>query len=241
MGRQRGFWWAPDGESLLAARVDESGVQEWHIGDPSNPDRAPTAIRYPAAGTANAEVSLSVLHLDGRRIDVSWDREAFPYLVNVRWRRWSAPLLQLAARDQRTMRIVEVDVATGATTVLREDTDAHWLEVIPGVPDRLPDGRLVCTVDADDTRRLRGRRRDRHAARAAGAGDSRVESRGHPVQRVDRADRTAPVGLLQRRSVRAADVGRRSAQRHRGERRTRREQRFSVVRRCADGRALERS
>jgi dipeptidyl-peptidase 4 len=154
MGRQRGFWWAPDGESLLAARVDESGVQEWHIGDPSNPGRLPTTIRYPAAGTPNALVSLSLLHLDGGRVDVSWDREAFPYLVNARWRRWSAPLLQLAARDQRTMRIVEVDVVTGATTVLREDTDPHWLEVIPGVPDRLPDGRLVCTVDLDDTRRL---------------------------------------------------------------------------------------
>ena len=45
MDRQRGFWWAPDGRSLLAARVDESGVLEWHIGDPANPDRAPHAIR----------------------------------------------------------------------------------------------------------------------------------------------------------------------------------------------------
>ena len=154
MDRQRGFWWAPDGQSLLAARVDESGVQEWHIGDPSNPDRAPHAIRYPAAGTANAVVSLSLLHLDGRRTDVSWDADAFPYLVNVRWRPGSPPLLQLASRDQRTMRIVDVDVETGATTLVREDTDADWLEVIPGVPDRLPDGRLVCTVDIDDTRRL---------------------------------------------------------------------------------------
>jgi dipeptidyl-peptidase 4 len=154
MGRQRGFWWAPDGASLLAARVDESGVQEWYIGDPSNPDRLPNKVRYPAAGTPNALVSLSLLHLDGRRVDLSWDREAFPYLVNVRWRRWSAPLLQVAARDQRTMRIVEVDVTTGATTVLREDTDPHWLEVVAGVPDRLPDGRLVSTVDLDDSRRL---------------------------------------------------------------------------------------
>ena len=154
MDRQRGFWWAPDGDSLLAARVDESGVQEWHIGDPANPDRTPHAIRYPAAGTANAVVSLSLLHLDGRRTDVTWDADAFPYLVSARWRRGSAPLLQLASRDQRAMRIVDVDVETGATTPVREDTDAHWLELIPGVPDRRPDGRLVCTVDADDTRRL---------------------------------------------------------------------------------------
>jgi dipeptidyl-peptidase 4 len=154
MDRQRGFWWAPDGDSLLAARVDESDVQEWHIGDPSNPDRAPHAIRYPAAGTANAVVSLSLRYLDGGRTDVSWDADAFPYLVSVRWRRGSPPLLQLASRDQRTMRIVDVDIETGATILVREDTDAHWLEVIPGVPDRRPDGRLVCTVDADDTRRL---------------------------------------------------------------------------------------
>jgi dipeptidyl-peptidase-4 len=154
MDRQRGFWWAPDGQSLLAARVDESGVQEWHIGDPSNPDHAPRAIRYPAAGTANAVVSLSLLHLDGCRTDVSWDADAFPYLVSVRWRPGSPPLLQLASRDQRTMRIVDVDVETGATIVVREDTDADWLEVVPGVPDRRPDGRLVCTVDVDDTRRL---------------------------------------------------------------------------------------
>ena len=154
MDRQRGFWWAPDGRSLLAARVDESGVQQWHIGDPSNPDRAPHAIRYPAAGTANAVVSLSLLHLDGRRTDLSWDAAAFPYLVNVRWRLGSPPLLQLASRDQRTMRIVDVNVETGATVLVREDTDPDWLEVVAGVPDRLPDGRLVCTGDVDDTRRL---------------------------------------------------------------------------------------
>src|SRR5260370_38418270 len=31
MGRSRGFWWAPDGERLLVARVDISRVQRWYI------------------------------------------------------------------------------------------------------------------------------------------------------------------------------------------------------------------
>jgi dipeptidyl-peptidase-4 len=154
MGRQRGFWWAPDGETLLAARVDESAVLQWHIGDPANPDRPPNVVRYPAAGTNNAVVSLALLGLDGRRTNVAWDADAFPYLVTARWAPGQAPLLHLAARDQRTMRVVEIDVTTGATTVIREDTDPHWLELVPGVPDRLPDGRLVWTVDDDDTRRL---------------------------------------------------------------------------------------
>ncbi|MBO0775862.1 MAG: DPP IV N-terminal domain-containing protein, partial [Actinobacteria bacterium] len=33
MGRLRGYWWAPDGQSLLVARVDESPVNRWHIAD----------------------------------------------------------------------------------------------------------------------------------------------------------------------------------------------------------------
>jgi dipeptidyl-peptidase 4 len=154
MGRQRGYWWAPDGAGVLAARVDESSVQQWHIGDPANPGTTPSVIHYPAAGTANALVSLAYLSLDGTRTDISWDAGAFPYLVTVRWRAGHRPLLQLASRDQRTMQVVDVDVATGLTTLVREDTDPQWLEVVPGVPDRLADDRLIWTVDADDTRRL---------------------------------------------------------------------------------------
>ena len=29
MGRYRGYWWSPDGQSLLVARVDESPVAQW--------------------------------------------------------------------------------------------------------------------------------------------------------------------------------------------------------------------
>jgi dipeptidyl-peptidase-4 len=81
MGRMRGYWWAPDGASLLVARVDESRVQRWHIADPANPARSPAAVAYPAAGTPNADVSLLLAGLDGRRAEVDIDWAAFPYLV----------------------------------------------------------------------------------------------------------------------------------------------------------------
>jgi dipeptidyl-peptidase 4 len=154
MNRQRGYWWSPDGESMLAARVDESAVTQWHIADPANPARPPNVVRYPAAGTANAAVALAVLGLNGDRIDIGFDADAFPYLVSVRWRQGHRPLALLASRDQRTMRIVEIDTSTGATALVREDHDRQWLEVVDGVPDRLPDGRFVTTSDVDDTRRL---------------------------------------------------------------------------------------
>ena len=154
MNRQRGFWWAPDGESLLAARVDEREVPRWHIGDPANPDQPPHQVAYPAAGTTNADVSLWLLDLDGDRRRITWDVDDFPYLVNVRWRKGHAPLLQVASRDQRTMQVLDVDVAGGGTTLVREYHDDHWLEIVTGVPDRVPDGRLVHTVDTNDTRSL---------------------------------------------------------------------------------------
>ena len=73
MNRMRGYWWSPDGRSLLVARVDDAPVRRWHIADPANPEREPSVVAYPAAGTANAQVSPAVVGLDGRRTEVAWD------------------------------------------------------------------------------------------------------------------------------------------------------------------------
>ncbi|HEY6500655.1 MAG TPA: DPP IV N-terminal domain-containing protein, partial [Streptosporangiaceae bacterium] len=106
MGRMRGYWWAPDGGSLLVARVDETRVQRWHIADPANPARSPAAVAYPAAGTSNADVSLLLASLDGRRAEVDIDWAAFPYLVTVAWEAGGDPLIVVQSRDQRVMRLL---------------------------------------------------------------------------------------------------------------------------------------
>jgi dipeptidyl-peptidase 4 len=160
MGRIRGYWWAPDGTSLLVARVDETPVQRWHIADPANPDRLPAAVAYPSAGTPNAEVSLLLAGLDGRQVEVDTGGPAFPYLVTVSWDAGD-PLIVMASRDQRVMRLLAADPATGATTVLREDTDPRWLDIVPGVPARTGDpgdsdgeGRIAWVAEAEGAWRL---------------------------------------------------------------------------------------
>jgi dipeptidyl-peptidase-4 len=153
MGRLRGYWWAPDGSAILTARVDESPVQRWHIADPARPDRPAADIGYPAAGTANADVSLLLARLDGSQAEVSWDRAEFPYLVTVSWDS-AGPLLVVQSRDQRRMRLLEADPATGETTLIREDTDPRWLDIVPGVPARTSDGQIAWTADAEGARRL---------------------------------------------------------------------------------------
>jgi dipeptidyl-peptidase 4 len=156
MGRMRGYWWAPDGSALLAARVDERPVQRWYIADPANPDRPATQVGYPAAGTPNADVSLVLAALDGGLIQVDWDRAAYPYLVTASWDRVrpDAPLIVVQSRDQREMRVLTVNPATGTTNLVRADTDPHWLEIVPGVPARTAAGRIVWTADSGGARRL---------------------------------------------------------------------------------------
>ena len=153
MGRGRGYWWSPDGTALAVTRVDTSAVLRWYIADPAQPAHASTEHAYPAAGTANADVTLHVINLDGRRVEVTWDRERFCYLVNVAWTR-SGLLLVVQTRDQTELRVLRADPQTGETTTTFSDRDDQWVEIVPGTPSVLDDGRLLMCADWGGTRRL---------------------------------------------------------------------------------------
>ena len=111
-GRTRGWWWAPDGSQVLAAR------------------------------TAKA-VSLHLLDLDGGWVDVHWDRETYPYLVDVHWAGGPGPLITVLRRMQQHGLVLSVDPRTGETQVHAELADARWVEPVPGTPRYLPDGRVL--------------------------------------------------------------------------------------------------
>ena len=154
MGRTRGYWWAPDGSALLVARVDENPVPRWHIADPAHPAAPAREIRYPAAGTPNAEVTAFIASVAGQLTQVSWDGQAFPYLVTACWEAAGPPLLVVQSRDQKELRLLSVDPGTGQTTVLRADTDAVWTDISPGVPAWTATGAIAWIADSGGTRRL---------------------------------------------------------------------------------------
>ncbi len=154
MDRLRGFWWSPQSDRLLVARVDEREVRRWWISDPAHPDREPERIAYPAAGTPNADVRLFLVGLDGERTEVGWDRGQYPYLARVHWSDAGAPLLLVQSRDQRTQLHLAVDTETGATRTVHVDEDPVWLDLFPGVPAWAPDGRLVRIADEGGARVL---------------------------------------------------------------------------------------
>ncbi|MEU4796103.1 prolyl oligopeptidase family serine peptidase [Streptomyces sp. NPDC023327] len=154
MARYRGFWWSPESDRLLVARVDDAPVGRWWIADPAHPDREPAQIAYPAAGTANADVRLFVLGLDGSRTEVVWDRVRFPYLARVHWSSDGAPLLLVQARDQQSQLYLAVRPENGSTRMVHAEEDADWLELFAGVPCWSPSGKLVRIVDEGGARVL---------------------------------------------------------------------------------------
>jgi dipeptidyl-peptidase-4 len=158
MGRSRGFWWSPTGDALLVARVDDRPVQQWWIADPSQPAAEPVSVRYPAAGTDNADVGLWRVDLDadgcprGEPVELRWDRSGYGYLAAVAWPPDHPPVLAVQRRDQRAVRwlVAEPD---GDTRIIAEDTGEPWVEIHPGAPAVL-DGDLVRIADVDGRRRL---------------------------------------------------------------------------------------
>ncbi|MFE9686310.1 prolyl oligopeptidase family serine peptidase [Streptomyces sp. NPDC006285] len=154
MGRSRGFWWSPESDRLLVARADDAPVRRWWISDPAHPGREPQQVAYPAAGTANADVRLFVVGLDGARTEVLWDRARYPYLARVHWSAAGAPLLLVQARDQTSQLYLAVDPDTGVTRMVHADEDPQWLDLFPGVPCWSPSGQLVRIADEGGARVL---------------------------------------------------------------------------------------
>lgn len=154
MGRSRGFWWSPDSDRLLVARADDAPVRRWWIADPAHPETEPARVAYPAAGTANADVRLFVVNLDGERTEVMWDRARYPYLARVHWSSAGAPLLLVQSRDQLSQLYLAVDPDDGSTRMVHAEEDPQWLELFPGAPSWSPSGRLVRIVDEGGARVL---------------------------------------------------------------------------------------
>jgi len=110
-------------------------------------------VRYPAAGTPNADVTLHHVAIDGTTRAVEWDADAYPYLARVGWQPGRPPLLQVQSRDQRSVLTLGLDVGSGRTEVLARDTDPVWVELFDGVPAWCGD-RLVRIADDATGRRL---------------------------------------------------------------------------------------
>jgi dipeptidyl-peptidase-4 len=126
LGRQRGYWWSKDGKSLLALRVDESGVAVKTRAQIFADRTAMTEQRYPAAGGPNAKVTAFVVDAaTGKRRELPLPTTA-EYIARAGWFADGTPWLEWFNRAQTRLTLTEFKPAPRDITV---ETDDAWVEV----------------------------------------------------------------------------------------------------------------
>jgi dipeptidyl-peptidase-4 len=132
LARQRGFWWSRNGQSLLALRVDESGVALKTRAQIFADRTAMTEQRYPAAGAANAKVTAFVIDAaTGQRHELALPAGA-EYIARAGWFADGTPWLQWFNRPQTRLTLTEFKAgADGAWRPhdITVETDPAWVEV----------------------------------------------------------------------------------------------------------------
>ena len=135
MSRYRGFWWSPDSSKLLYQQSNSEAVELLYASNPIDPADAPSAARYPRAGTPNAVVRLGVIPATGGRTTwLNWDQSAFPYVTTVRWPRTGPLTVVVQNRTQQHTRLLTANPSSGATTTIHDEQDAAWLNIDQSVP-----------------------------------------------------------------------------------------------------------
>lgn len=135
---------------MLVARVDSADVALWHVADPAEPAKPARGVRYPAAGTANAKIDLFIIAPEEPPTRVN---AAFEYVTAAGWDE-HGPYAAVQSRDQRTVRFLAIDPASGKTETLTEIHDERWVQLVPGSPARTRSGAIVAHADVNGTRHL---------------------------------------------------------------------------------------
>ena len=129
MDRDTGYWWSPDEKYIALQRTDESTVDVIPRLDISGGGARVVEQRYPRAGRPNAVVELYVQDVAAnRRVKVDLGENTDIYLARVNWSADGRTLyVQRQSRDQKTLDLLSVDPATGASRVIVTQTSDAWV------------------------------------------------------------------------------------------------------------------
>ena len=154
--RFSGFFWSPDSQMLAFTEVNDQPVETLYLGDALRPEQPPRPLRYPRAGTDNADVRLGVIPaMGGQPVWADWPRDRLPYLGTVVWRQNGPLLLTLLSRNQRDLQLVTVSPQSGKTQIVLSEKSAAWINLDQDVPRPLRDGSgFLWTSEREGAREL---------------------------------------------------------------------------------------
>lgn len=172
MDRDTGYWWSPDERYIALQRTDESTVDVIPRLDITGGGATVVEQRYPRAGRPNAVVELYVHDREsGQRTKVDLGANTDIYLARVNWSVDGRTLyVQRQSRDQKTLDLLSVDPATGASKVIATQTSDAWVELTDDFK-ALENGNFIWSTEETGWRHLYLYDRDGTRLRAITAGD----------------------------------------------------------------------
>lgn len=177
MDRDTGYWWSPDETYIALQRTDESTVDIVPRLDITGGGASVVQQRYPRSGRPNAVVELYVQdRAAGRRVKVDLGANTDIYLARVNWAQDGKVLyVQRQSRDQKTLDLLSVDPATGASRVISTQTSTAWVSLNSDFK-ALKDGSFIWSSEESGWRHLYLYARDGRRIRAITSGDYPVKS-----------------------------------------------------------------
>lgn len=131
LARATGYWLSPTEMHIAYSQIDESPIAVEHRIEYSADGIENVAQRYPFAGTDNATVKLAIKPLLGG--DTVWANigdEADIYLARVYWSKNGRHLYAgILSRDQKSLKMLDIDPATGNSRLVFEETSKTWINV----------------------------------------------------------------------------------------------------------------
>jgi dipeptidyl-peptidase-4 len=130
MDRHTGYWWAPDDSAIAFTRTDEAGVPIQKRSEIYADRTEVVEQRYPAAGDPNVLIQLGVIAPGGgsaRWLDLGKNPDI--YLARVDWVDGKHLSFQRESRDQRTLDLIEADLASGKQRTLLTEHADKWLNL----------------------------------------------------------------------------------------------------------------
>jgi len=199
MDRDTGYWWSPDERYIALQRTDESTVDIIPRLDITGGGASVIEQRYPRAGRPNAVVELFVHdRQSGQRTRVDLGENRDIYLARVNWSADGRTLyVQRQSRDQKTLDLLSVDPATGASRVILTQTSDAW---VPLTHDfrALDNGDFIWSSEATGWRHLYLHERDGTLIRPITYGPWPVKSLNGVNQETGEVFFTASFGYAER-------------------------------------------
>ena len=177
MDRDTGYWWSPDERYIALQRTDESTVDVIPRLDITGGGASVIEQRYPRAGRPNAVVELYVHDRQtGRRTKVDLGENADIYLARVNWSADGRTLyVQRQSRDQKTLDLLSVDPATGASRVIVTQRSNAWVPLTHDFK-ALESGEFIWSSEETGWKHLYLYDRDGRRIRAITSGEWPVKS-----------------------------------------------------------------